>query len=321
MSGDTNSNFVGEYAAVLYSGMLQSRQIEAFRAVMVTGAMTTAAERIHVTQPAVSRLIRDLERQLGLTLFRRRGNLVVPTHEANALLVEVERSFVGLDQISAFADDLRSGRTGSLRVAVLPTMAAGFAPRFMAEFCRRRPGLKVLIDGLPSPAIRDRVAAGEYDIGVAGFPFQRASLTVSPLEDKAVIALPAGHRLAGKRAVRPEDLRQENLILLRRLARDQHPIAAVLQSARPRQVIETSLASIACVCVSEGMGVAIVDPFSVSEFVGRNVIVRRFEPSFNVGTAVLHSADRPLSTIAQEFRAGFLDHVHGFLERADYLRS
>ena len=125
-----------KYAAVLYSRMIQNRQIEAFRAVMLTGAMTTAAEMIQVSQPAVSRLVRDLEHELGLTLFRRRGNLVVPTPEATALMTEVERSFVGLAQISAFADDLRRGRTGSLRVAALPTMAAGFAPRFIAEFCR-----------------------------------------------------------------------------------------------------------------------------------------------------------------------------------------
>ena len=152
--------------------MILTRQIEAFRAVMLTGAMTTAAEMIQVSQPAVSRLVRDLEQQLGLTLFRRRGNLVVPTHEATALLAEVERSFVGLAQISAFADDLRRGRTGSLRVAALPTMAAGFAPRFIAEFCRGLPGLKVAIDGLSSQEVRDRVAAGRYDIGVAAFPFR-----------------------------------------------------------------------------------------------------------------------------------------------------
>jgi DNA-binding transcriptional LysR family regulator len=300
--------------------MIQNRQIEAFRAVMMTGAMTTAAEMIQISQPAVSRLVRDLEQQLGLTLFRRRGNLVVPTHEATALLAEVERSFVGLAQISAFADDLRRGRTGSLRVAALPTMAAGFAPRFIAEFCRGLPGLKVSIDGLSSQEVRDRVAAGRYDIGVAAFPFRHGSLAVTPLEDKAVIALPVGHRLAAHRVVRPEDLQQENLILLTRLAGGQHPIAAVLQSARPRQVIETSLSSIACVFVSEGMGIAIVDPFSVSEFVGRNVVARPLEPSFNIGTAIVHSTERPLSMVAEEFRTAFLDHIHRFLQRADYLQ-
>jgi DNA-binding transcriptional LysR family regulator len=74
------------------------------------------------------------------------------------------------------------------------------------------------------------------------------------------------------------------------------------------------------VFVSEGMGVAIVDPFSASEFVGRNVILRPFEPSIRIGTGVVHSSDRALSMIAWEFRAAFLDHVRQFLERAGYLR-
>jgi len=155
---------------MLCLAMIQSRQIEAFRAVMLTGAMTAAAETIHVTQPAVSRLIRDLEAELGLALFQRRGNRVVPTAEAHALLVEVERSFVGLGQIRAFAGDIRSGRGGTLRIAVLPAMAAGFAPRFIADFCRGRPNLKVSIYGLPSATIRDRVTTGELDLGISGFP-------------------------------------------------------------------------------------------------------------------------------------------------------
>jgi len=320
---------------MLCLAMIQSRQIEAFRAVMLTGAMTAAAETIHVTQPAVSRLIRDLEAELGLALFQRRGNRVVPTAEAHALLVEVERSFVGLRQINAFAGDIRSGRGGTLRIAVLPAMAAGFAPRFIADFCRGRPNLKVSIYGLPSPTIRDRVTGGDLDLGIAGFPvgpargyswsptdaplrFQRGSLTIIPFDDEAVLALPIDHRLAGQRVVRAEDLTDENLILLNKDVR--HPINIALQSVRHRQVIDTELSTIACALVSEGTGVAIVDPFSAAEFVGRGLVLRPLEPTFTVGTAIVHSADRTLSLIAQEFLTAFLDHTRQFLARADYLR-
>jgi DNA-binding transcriptional LysR family regulator len=315
--------------------MIQSRQIEAFRAVMLTGAMTAAAETIHVTQPAVSRLIRDLEAELGLALFQRRGNRVLPTPEARALLIEVERSFVGLGQIRAFAGDIRSGRGGMLRIAVLPAMATGFAPRFVAKFCRERPNLKVSIYGLPSPAIRDRVTTGELDLGIMGFPvgpartyswsateaqiqFQRGALTIIPLDDKAVLAVPAGHRLAGRQVVLTEDLRDETLILLNKDVR--HPINVALQSVPHRQVIDTPLSAIACTLVLEGMGVAVVDPFSASEFVGRGIVLRPLEPAFTIGTAIVHSTDRRLSLIAQEFLAGFLDHTRQFLARTDYLR-
>jgi DNA-binding transcriptional LysR family regulator len=302
---------------------MHNRHIEAFRAVMLTGAMTAGAEMMHVTQPAVSRLIRDLEAELGLTLFHRRGNAVLPTAEAQALLREVERSFVGLDRIRGFAEDLRTGRGGTLRVAALPSMAAGFLPRFVASFCRLKPNVSLFVDGLPSPLIRDRVAMGQFDIGVTALPFQRDSLAVTPLEDEAVVVMPKNHPLAKRRIVHADDLHDENLILLTRLkeAESNHPIRYVLQSVRYRQMIETPLASIACVLVAEGAGIAFVTPFCASEFVGMGVAVRRFEPSFNIGTAIVHSSERALSLLAQEFHVAFIEHMRRFLEKADYLHS
>jgi len=299
--------------------MIQSRQIEAFRAVMLTGAMTTAAAAIHVTQPAISRLVRDLEAELGLALFHRHGNSVIPTAEAHALMAEVERHFIGLAQIRSIADDIRAGRQVSLRVAALPAMAAGFAPRFVATFCRQRSNLKVSIEGLPSTVIRDGVTTGHYDIGITAFPFNRESLIIYPLEDKAVVAMPAGHRLVRKKAVNAQDLSDEDFVLLRKAST--HPINNILHSVKRRQAIQTSLAAIACTLVSERMGLAIVDPFSASEYVGRGVVLRPLEPPIAIGTAVVCSRSRPLSAIAQTFLNDFLDYAREFLAQARYCRS
>jgi DNA-binding transcriptional LysR family regulator len=301
--------------------MINDRQIEAFRAVMLTGAMTAAAEIIHVTQPAVSRLIRDLEAELELALFHRRGNLVVPTAQAQALLVEVERSFIGLSQIRAFAKDLRNGQGGSLKVAALPALANGFLPRFVAKFSRERPRLSIMLDGLPSQVIRDRVVSGQLDIGITAFPFHRHSLTITPLGDGAVVAMPSGHRLAGQSSVRPEDLDDENLILLTKFRTGVQPVEVALQSVTRRAPIETPLTTIACVLVTEGMGVAIVDPFGASEFVGKGLVLRPFEPSWIIGSALVHSSDRALSLVAREFRDALLAHVREYLGQANYLHQ
>ena len=299
--------------------MIQSRQLEAFRAVMRTGAMTAAAESIHVTQPAVSRLVRDLELELGLTLFLRRGNLVLPTAEARALIVEVDRLFTGVGQIRDYAEDLRTGRGGSLRIAALPAMASGFLPRFVAGFCAGRPKLKVVVEGLASPVIRDQLTAGLFDIGFTAFPFQRDSLTVTPLNDEAVVVLPTAHRLAAKQVVQAEDLNGETLILLSKFRGGLHPVEVALQSISSRQSVETSLSTIACVLAAEGVGVAIVDPFSASEFVGRGVVIRRFEPALTIGTAMVCARDRAISVVAREFTTAFLDHTKAFLAGGAFL--
>lgn len=295
------------------------RQIEAFRAVMLTGGMTTAANTMHITQPAVSRLIRDLEYELKLNLFHRRGNQVSPTAEAFDLFAEVERTFLGFDRLKSRAEELRTGRSGALRIAALPAMAISFLPRFIASFCRERPELKVLIDGIPSHLVLERVAGGQFDIGVSALTVERASLHITPIDDAAVAVIPSNHRLASKQVIRAPDLRDETLIMLAPGFYHRSAIEAVLASIPRRQMIETPLSSIACVLASEGMGITIVDPFSASEFVGRGVVLRPFEPRMSVGCALVRSSDRPLSHIATEFYAALQAHIEEFLRLKTYL--
>ncbi|MGY8669090.1 LysR family transcriptional regulator, partial [Bradyrhizobium sp. UFLA05-109] len=86
---------------------LKPRQVEAFRTVMMTGGITAAADAMNVTQPAVSRLIRDLEEIVEITLFERVASRLVPTAEGTRLFREVERLYLGLDQIAQAAEDIR----------------------------------------------------------------------------------------------------------------------------------------------------------------------------------------------------------------------
>ena len=127
---------------------LNPRQIEAFRAVILTGGVGAAASLINVTQPAVSRMMRDLQSHLGLILFERRGTGLVPTSEALSLYAEVERAFVGLERIEQMATELRTRRAGFLRIAALPALANGFLPRFLGEFLKERPKLDIVLSGL-----------------------------------------------------------------------------------------------------------------------------------------------------------------------------
>ncbi|WP_158743467.1 LysR family transcriptional regulator [Acidisphaera sp. L21] len=297
--------------------MIQSRQIEAFRAVMRTGAMTAAAESIHVTQPAVSRLIRDLEQDIGFSLFHRRGNMVVPTSEAQALLAEVERSFTGLERIQQFAVDLRTGRGGELKIAGFPAVAFGFLPRFVAQFCKDRPHISVLFETFSSNDVRERVLAGQFEIGVTAFPFQRNSLAATPIYDKAVVVAPAGHRFRTQKAVRIDDLKDEHLILLGRFRNGRHPIEVKLQSVAHRVSVETSMSSVACLLAAEGAGVTVVDPYTASEFADRGLVVRPLVPSLVIGSAIVFARDRELSIAARDFHDSFFSHVADFLHGAN----
>lgn len=280
---------------------LLNRQIEAFRAVMLTGGMTPAATTLHITQPAVSRLIRDLELDLRLELFRRRGNQITPTPEAQALFSEVERSFLGLEHLRDYAAELSGTRSGSLRVASLPAMALGFLPKHIAQLCATRPNLSILLDGMPSHAVLERVAGGQFDVGFAALPADRPSVILRPLKAAAVVVLPIAHPLAERAAISTADLQGERIILLGRGSYFRHSIETALGPLAQNQSIETPLSAIACAMVREGLGVTIVDPFSAASFEGWGVTVRPFTPALDVGFALVIPRNRPLSKLAQDF--------------------
>src|SRR5687767_3438858 len=95
---------------------LTLRQIDAFRAVMLTGTATEAAQVLGVSQPAISRLVSDFEAELGFKLFDRVGRRVVPTAEAQILIEEVKRVLIGLDQIKETAEKISKFRYSRLRL-------------------------------------------------------------------------------------------------------------------------------------------------------------------------------------------------------------
>ncbi len=115
---------------------LTFRQIEAFRAAMLTGSITEGAELICLTQPAVSRLIADLESAVNLRLFERRGNRIVATTEGILLYQEVEKSFSGLDRIERAASDIGSNWRGTVRVIAMAGPAIHFLPQLISTVMR-----------------------------------------------------------------------------------------------------------------------------------------------------------------------------------------
>lgn len=289
--------------------LLNPRQIEAFRLVMLRGSVTGAAAQLKISQPAVSRFIRDLEARSGITLFERTGNHLIPTPEAHLLLVEVERYAFGIQAVSTFAQELRSRRRGTLRVAALPAMAMSFLPQFVASFIQDRSLGSVHVHGMSSHLVIEAVAAGQTDVGLATAPTERPGLKFEPLHSHAVLAVPKGHRLARRSYVGANDLAGERFISIAEPTifptQFQTTLADVLREA----VVTTPLSGIACSLVAAGTGVALVDPFSASEYDGRDIVAIPFDPPIDVRIAIVTPVHRRLSALSQEFIEAFRDHV------------
>jgi DNA-binding transcriptional LysR family regulator len=293
------------------------RQVEAFRAVMLSGSVTGAAGLMGVTQPAVSRLIRDLQLVLNVALFEKRGTGLVPTAAATALYTEVERSFTGLDRIAAAADEIRNRRTGMLRVAALPALSNGFMPRFAGRFLSDRPNLDLTLFGVISPLVVDWVLNLQCDLGFAEVPIAHAGLRTVPMPTLPRVAvLPEGHRLCAKATLRPRDFQGETFISLTSASPGRHVTDRAFAKAGVSRVlrVETSLSEIMCGLVSSGFGVAVCDPFTAAEFAGRGVVSRPFLPPIGFEFAAVFPPQRSPSPIAQEFVDLFAEHVRAMAQ-------
>ncbi len=284
--------------------MLNPRQIEAFRTVIVTGGVTSAARALNISQPAVTRLIHDLQYALGLTLFERRGTRLVPTNEALSLYREVERQFVGLEQIQNTARNLREGLSGSLRIAALPTFNVGFLSRVIAAYLKERPGLDVAIYGSISSQVVDWVSTGFCDIGFAQYPLDFPNIEVEALPSvSAVAVLPEGHRLAGKAFLEPRDFVDEPFVSLAGSTLWRYRTDALFSAARvTRQIrVETPLSMIVCSLVASGAGIGLVDPYTAAEYGGRGIVVRPFRPAVLYDIGTVWPAGRFRSPLVSDF--------------------
>ncbi len=187
---------------------MNERQIGAFRQVMRLGSMTAAAHALSVSQPAVSRLIADLEANLGFALFERRAGKLFPTQDAHAFGSEVERMFYGLDRLERFAKDLRGLHQGALTLATLPMVSFSILPRTLARFLRDHAGLHVAHNVHTSPSRRrsgrSRAGRPRRRAGGAGAARRAASGKLAQRLRRRTACGPSALRPRGASPRRPE---------------------------------------------------------------------------------------------------------------------
>lgn len=304
---------------------MKMRQVEAFRAVMLSGGVTAAAAMLNVSQPSVSRLIADLEADVGFRLFERRGGRVTPTAQAEALFDAVRRSFTGLELLEQAARRIRAHPVGTIRIAALPALATGVLPMVLAAFGARYPDIKVTVESLGQRGVVDRVFLGQADIGLAverPAPTGVASRLLA--EAEYVCALPAGHRLTDRPLVEARDLDGEAFVgPLHEAEALWFGIDEVLQAqgVRPRRTVETQQSFPAYAFVQAGLGVTVAEPFSAPLFAQAGVRIRRFRPRLAVRFALLEPEIGPTPPAIAEFRAEIEAAAAACLARAEALTA
>jgi DNA-binding transcriptional LysR family regulator len=241
------------------------RQMEVFRAVMLTGSFKAAAQLLFASQPAVSRIIAHTEQTLGLSLFNRVKGKLVPTPEGEALFREVDEFYQQAVKVDEFARALAQGPSGTLRIAASPSLSRGLISRAISQFVQRYPNIRVnfrttLLNNMPQEVLSNKV-----DLAVSVHPIDHPNLRVEPFtQGRMVCVVPRGHQLAQLATVPLADLARYPVI-----SHDPGiPFGQLVAAAFEKAGVELATrihihqSDMACSLARSGAGVAIVDEFT-----------------------------------------------------------
>ena len=260
------------------------RQIEAFKAVMENGTVVRAAEVMHISQPAVTKLIQAFERAAGFRVFDRVRGRLLPTAEGLSLYREVERVFVAANEISNAAEEIRTLRLTNLSVGAMPALSTGFAQRPALSFLRTNPNVAMQIQTASTLKLVDLLSGSKLDIAFCNSSHEHPEVETELLSRQPLVCiLPPKHPLAARREIVAADLEGEpftswspgTIIRLRidalfdKLGVNRHP------------GFSAATAPAICAFVAHDLGIALVHPLYIGTAAAA-VAIRPFEPRLEI---------------------------------------
>jgi DNA-binding transcriptional LysR family regulator len=303
-----------------YSGesMIRFRQIEAFRCLMVAGTSVGAARKMHITQPAISRLIADLELDLGFRLFNRSKGRLEPTTAGLLYYKAVEENFLGLERLMQVAGNIRNDAPEGLTIACLPVLASTMLPLVLRRFFKFHPGVPVSIDSCNVPEILVLLQDCKADMALSLAFAPVAGIEVQPMmEGGFLCAMPAAHRLAQKELVLPADLAGEDVIGWISNSSQTYAVEkAIFGDAGifPRYSIKTHTSHTRYAMVANGLGIAIVEPFAAKIWCPHGVVTRPFKADITHHYVLAY----PSGGMRTELTQGFYEAVMHVAKNYDF---
>jgi len=304
---------------------MELRQLEAFAAVMSTGSVTAAGRLLGRSQPAVSRLVQELEAEIGYELFARNGPRVTPTEQGFLLFEDVEHALTGLQQIRRRAKEIEQGLRRPLRVVATTALAAGLVPQALARIEAGEPaGAIQLRSAAPERVVHD-VLCGAAHLGVTSLPLEHRGLQVHWIGQAACVAvLPASDPLARLDPVPLAALAGRQIVTMANPYRLRHRLDAAFANANldsgsegqaqamPR-MIETNSSLNAMMMVRAGLGVAVLEPVTAHGVPLQGVVTRALDTDIPFLFGVVTRQAAPTLPCADALMAALADAAAALL--------
>ena len=281
-------------------------QLKAFLAVAQDGSFSRAAEKLYLTQPAVSKQIQALEEALGMRLFDRVGRSILLTEAGNILRDHAHIVFQTLEEARETITQLRGLQRGHLRISAASTIGTYMLPQPLGELKAQFPGIEISLAITNKARVVQQVLNHEVELGFVGPPVEPAELEREEyLLDELVLILAPTHRLAREESVGVAELAEEVFILREQGSGTREIMEEELGRVHVSLKKAMELGSTEAIkqAVAANLGVSIVSKFAISLEIlqGRLAVARLPELNLRRQLFVIHHGGRTLSPAAQEF--------------------
>jgi DNA-binding transcriptional LysR family regulator len=284
--------------------MLTLRQIEVIRAIMVTGSIAGAARLLNVSAPGLSRLMKYSEDSLGIRLFDRRGGRYVPTPQARNIFNLLDSVHRKIEDLQSAVADLGTGRDQELRIASVPSIANVVLPRAVGRLRRRYPDLGLNISILKIEEAIDYLLLGRGEMVAMSSNFEHPLISFETLAVGRLVCIVAENSpLAARERITPPEMAAHPLIGID----PKDPYGAIMADmfARSgidyRMNIKARFGSTVCSLVAEGLGIAIIDEFTIAHDKVQGIKALEIEGDSTFRTYAAFRSDVSLSAYAEEF--------------------
>jgi LysR family carnitine catabolism transcriptional activator len=289
---------------------VSTRQLRAFMCLAAERSFTRAASASHLSQPAFSALIRQLEEAIGVRLFDRSTRHVALTAEGAAFERAAQRV---LGEFDAALTDMRARaarQRGRVSIALLPSLAADWLPAVLAGFQAAYPGLEMQVADVLSEPCLERVRSGQADFALAAKRGDTPDLRTEPFcSDDFHLVCPLDHPLARVRDPRPKDLAAWPFIHLSRTSSVRQYIDAATHPQTLPSVLEVDQLATVSGMVRAGLGISVVPALTLYQFRSPELAVRPLRwPGLKRRIYLVRRRDRGLSVAAQGFYDWVMEH-------------
>ena len=280
------------------------RQIDAFKTVVQTGTVTESARMLGISQPAVSRLISDLENEVGFQLFARSGRNLKATPEALLLVEEVRRALSGLEQIKTTATAIKHFKHAQLRLISTPAFSTLIAPQLIHQFAERRPEAMVSLEIQSTDVAVEWMVSQNFDFGIGPTNLVNPAVDNHPLtRTRSICVFPKGHRLEKSSSVSLADLEGESFISYLPDSQFRFEVDQMFRQAGVERQLQYEARTTDAICrlVAEGLGVSIIVTMGRLAGAGEDFETAPFEQDIPFNGALIWSRQKTMSAVARDF--------------------